>query len=117
MVEVIHRLGWKYVSTVAVEGDYGEKVSAPLRTLPYTRIPIYYICTRSNVPLDGHISLARAWAANISAACTERAVKIFIAGNPYTGRGFQWYERSASNVFACLLFDWAVVFFSSFFLQ
>ncbi|XP_043493655.1 metabotropic glutamate receptor 6-like isoform X1 [Polistes fuscatus] len=25
MVEVIHRLGWKYVSTVAVEGDYGEK--------------------------------------------------------------------------------------------
>lgn len=27
MVEVIHRLGWKYVSTVAVEGDYGEKVS------------------------------------------------------------------------------------------
>ncbi|XP_023290502.1 metabotropic glutamate receptor 7 [Orussus abietinus] len=25
MVEVIHLLGWKYVSTVAVEGDYGEK--------------------------------------------------------------------------------------------
>ncbi|XP_024940332.1 metabotropic glutamate receptor 7 isoform X2 [Cephus cinctus] len=25
MVEVIHILGWKYVSTVAVEGDYGEK--------------------------------------------------------------------------------------------
>ncbi|KAJ8682401.1 hypothetical protein QAD02_018193 [Eretmocerus hayati] len=25
MVEVIRRLGWKYVSTVAVEGDYGEK--------------------------------------------------------------------------------------------
>ncbi|XP_034939802.1 metabotropic glutamate receptor 8-like [Chelonus insularis] len=25
MVEVIHQLGWKYVSTVAVEGDYGEK--------------------------------------------------------------------------------------------
>ncbi|XP_014206489.1 metabotropic glutamate receptor 7-like [Copidosoma floridanum] len=25
MVEVVHRLGWKYVSTVAVEGDYGEK--------------------------------------------------------------------------------------------
>ena len=27
MVEVIHRLRWKYVSTVAVEGEYGEKVS------------------------------------------------------------------------------------------
>lgn len=26
MVEIIHQLGWKYVSTVAVEGDYGEKV-------------------------------------------------------------------------------------------
>lgn len=26
MVEVVRRLGWKYVSTVAVEGDYGEKV-------------------------------------------------------------------------------------------
>lgn len=26
MVEVVHELGWKYVSTVAVEGDYGEKV-------------------------------------------------------------------------------------------
>ncbi|KAG7210717.1 hypothetical protein KM043_012217 [Ampulex compressa] len=25
MVQVIHQLGWKYVSTVAVEGDYGEK--------------------------------------------------------------------------------------------
>ncbi|XP_015120349.1 metabotropic glutamate receptor 2 [Diachasma alloeum] len=25
MVEVVHQLGWKYVSTVAVEGDYGEK--------------------------------------------------------------------------------------------
>ncbi|XP_066584649.1 metabotropic glutamate receptor 7-like isoform X2 [Prorops nasuta] len=25
MAEVIHQLGWKYVSTVAVEGDYGEK--------------------------------------------------------------------------------------------
>ncbi|XP_006619708.1 metabotropic glutamate receptor 7-like isoform X1 [Apis dorsata] len=25
MVEIIHQLGWKYVSTVAVEGDYGEK--------------------------------------------------------------------------------------------
>ncbi|XP_058797774.1 metabotropic glutamate receptor 7-like isoform X2 [Phymastichus coffea] len=25
IVEVIHRLGWKYVSTVAVEGEYGEK--------------------------------------------------------------------------------------------
>ncbi|XP_043278833.1 metabotropic glutamate receptor 7-like [Venturia canescens] len=25
MVEVIRQLGWKYVSTVAVEGDYGEK--------------------------------------------------------------------------------------------
>ncbi|XP_053982400.1 metabotropic glutamate receptor 8-like [Hylaeus volcanicus] len=25
MVEIIHLLGWKYVSTVAVEGDYGEK--------------------------------------------------------------------------------------------
>jgi len=27
IVEVIHLLGWKYVSTVAVEGEYGEKVS------------------------------------------------------------------------------------------
>ena len=27
IVEVVKALGWKYVSTVAVEGDYGEKVS------------------------------------------------------------------------------------------
>lgn len=27
MVEIVRELGWKYVSTVAVEGDYGEKVS------------------------------------------------------------------------------------------
>ena len=26
MVHVVRALGWKYVSTVAVEGDYGEKV-------------------------------------------------------------------------------------------
>jgi len=32
MVEVVHELGWKYVSTVAVEGDYGEKV----RHFPHT---------------------------------------------------------------------------------
>lgn len=27
MVELLKTLGWGYVSTVAVEGDYGEKVS------------------------------------------------------------------------------------------
>lgn len=27
MVEILKTLGWRYVSTVAVEGDYGEKVS------------------------------------------------------------------------------------------
>lgn len=27
MVEIIKEMGWKYVSTVAVEGDYGERVS------------------------------------------------------------------------------------------
>lgn len=27
MVSIIKELGWKYVSTVAVEGEYGEKVS------------------------------------------------------------------------------------------
>lgn len=27
IVEMVRQLGWKYVSTVAVEGDYGEKVS------------------------------------------------------------------------------------------
>jgi len=27
MVDVVLKLGWKYVSTVAVEGDYGERVS------------------------------------------------------------------------------------------
>ena len=26
MIEIVRELGWKYVSTVAVEGDYGEKV-------------------------------------------------------------------------------------------
>ena len=26
MVQVVRALGWKYVSTVAVQGDYGEKV-------------------------------------------------------------------------------------------
>ena len=34
MVEIVKALGWKYVSTVAVEGDYGEKVK------PYTILPI-----------------------------------------------------------------------------
>ncbi|XP_076681819.1 metabotropic glutamate receptor 8 isoform X2 [Andrena cerasifolii] len=33
MVEVIHQLGWKYVSTVAVEGDYGEKGIASFTSL------------------------------------------------------------------------------------
>lgn len=26
MIEIVRALGWKYVSTVAVEGEYGEKV-------------------------------------------------------------------------------------------
>lgn len=26
IVEMVRQLGWEYVSTVAVEGDYGEKV-------------------------------------------------------------------------------------------
>lgn len=26
MVQIVRALGWKYVSTVAVEGEYGEKV-------------------------------------------------------------------------------------------
>jgi ABC-type branched-subunit amino acid transport system substrate-binding protein len=30
LVEMVRQLGWKYVSTVAVEGDYGEKVSPPI---------------------------------------------------------------------------------------
>ncbi|XP_068983173.1 metabotropic glutamate receptor 2-like isoform X3 [Bombus flavifrons] len=33
MVEIIHQLGWKYVSTVAVEGDYGEKGIASFTSL------------------------------------------------------------------------------------
>ncbi|XP_076545118.1 metabotropic glutamate receptor 8 isoform X1 [Osmia lignaria lignaria] len=33
MVEIIHQLGWKYVSTVAVEGDYGEKGIASFSAL------------------------------------------------------------------------------------
>lgn len=28
MVEIVREFGWKYVSTVAVEGEYGEKVGA-----------------------------------------------------------------------------------------
>lgn len=32
LVEMVRQLGWKYVSTVAVEGDYGEKVSQILYT-------------------------------------------------------------------------------------
>ena len=31
LVEMVRQLGWKYVSTVAVEGDYGEKVHCPDR--------------------------------------------------------------------------------------
>ena len=27
MVEIVKAMGWKYVSTLAVEGGYGEKVS------------------------------------------------------------------------------------------
>lgn len=30
IVEVVRQLGWKYVSTVAVEGNYGEKVISTL---------------------------------------------------------------------------------------
>ncbi|XP_076644174.1 metabotropic glutamate receptor 8 [Halictus rubicundus] len=33
MVEIIDQLGWKYVSTVAVEGDYGEKGIASFTSL------------------------------------------------------------------------------------
>lgn len=31
MFEIVQTLGWKYVSTVAVEGEYGEKVSSHSR--------------------------------------------------------------------------------------
>ena len=31
LVEMVRQLGWKYVSTVAVEGDYGEKVRLNLK--------------------------------------------------------------------------------------
>ncbi|XP_043471687.1 metabotropic glutamate receptor 7-like isoform X1 [Leptopilina heterotoma] len=40
IVEVVHELGWKYVSTVAVEGDYGEKGIASFIALA----AIYNIC-------------------------------------------------------------------------
>ena len=32
MVQVVQGLGWKYVSTVAVEGEYGEKVGETSET-------------------------------------------------------------------------------------
>jgi hypothetical protein len=42
MVEIIKEMGWKYVSTVAVEGDYGERVnnclSSPTTIFPMLRI-------------------------------------------------------------------------------
>jgi len=42
IVEVIHLLGWKYVSTVAVEGEYGEKVSE-FESVYYMRKMIIYL--------------------------------------------------------------------------
>lgn len=33
MVEIVRALGWKYVSTVAVEGEYGEKVHIHLHSI------------------------------------------------------------------------------------
>ena len=36
MVDVVSSLGWKYVSTVAVEGDYGERVSGLYTFYPTT---------------------------------------------------------------------------------
>lgn len=41
MVEIIRVLGWKYVSTVAVEGEYGEKV--------YFIIVLFYIYSRQSI--------------------------------------------------------------------
>ena len=40
LVEMVRQLGWKYVSTVAVEGDYGEKVHCPDR-YNYRRLPLF----------------------------------------------------------------------------
>ena len=47
MVEVIHRLGWKYVSTVAVEGEYGEKVGEQFVHI----ISIYFHKLNKNIPI------------------------------------------------------------------
>ncbi|KAK6620065.1 hypothetical protein RUM44_006465 [Polyplax serrata] len=38
IVEVVKALGWKYVSTVAVEGDYGEKI-LPTNLLLTLKVP------------------------------------------------------------------------------
>ena len=35
MVEIVKQLGWTYVSTVAAQGEYGEKVMLLLQTLAY----------------------------------------------------------------------------------
>lgn len=32
IAEIVKEVGWEYVSTVAVEGDYGEKVSSSLNS-------------------------------------------------------------------------------------
>ena len=38
MVEIVKQLGWTYVSTLAAQGEYGEKVRTA-ETLPASRAP------------------------------------------------------------------------------
>lgn len=55
MVEIIHQLGWKYVSTVAVEGDYGEKVIkflCPPSTKKCRAAPVIFMLNYS--PVQGY---------------------------------------------------------------
>lgn len=50
MVEILKTLGWRYVSTVAVEGDYGEKVS--------NVIIVLYLCPRPCPPRKTKLQFA-----------------------------------------------------------
>ncbi|EFN70354.1 Metabotropic glutamate receptor 7, partial [Camponotus floridanus] len=43
IVEVIHLLGWKYVSTVAVEGEYGEKRVSSMCIHPCYTSVLYHV--------------------------------------------------------------------------
>jgi len=76
MVELVRRLGWSYVSTVAAEGEYGEKgISSFIQLATKTGVCIATSLMISRSPdeseMDGHIQKLLAWR-------KSRAIVLFV---------------------------------------